>query len=36
MSRFFNRAEDWAGVAVAFAIPSFFTVTFLAFAAGLF
>jgi hypothetical protein len=35
MSRLFREFEDWAGVAVAFAIPTFFTATFLAFAAGL-
>ncbi|MDB5364180.1 MAG: hypothetical protein JWM77_107 [Rhodospirillales bacterium] len=35
MSRLFNELEDWAGVAVAFAIPSFFTAAFLAFAVGL-
>lgn len=34
MSRFLADFEDWAGVAVAFAIPTFFTATFLAFAAG--
>jgi hypothetical protein len=35
MSRPFNELEGWVGVAVAFAIPTFFTATFLAFAAGL-